>query len=290
MPELDELGARAAELGVRFAVVVGVIALAVVLSRLTAPVVRWVVARGGRPSRTQVFTALYRVVVVVFGSLAALTLAFPSVRVADVLGIFGILSVAAGFAFKDTFENLLAGVLLLLRDPFKSGDQVVLSELDGTVEGVTVRETLVRGHDGRLFHIPNAEVMRGVIAVETDAPLRRQAIVLRLPTDADLGRAREVLGTALAQTTGVEALPPPQVVLTDIVDGDIEVECRFWTGSRRSRSTGTRDAVLESIVRALAAADIQLPVDTIRLDRAGAQRDRSLSGRRADPGDAAAAR
>ncbi len=57
---------------------------------------------------------------VIIGSLAALTLALPSVRVADVLGIFGILSVAAGFAFKDTFENLLAGVLLLLRDPFKS--------------------------------------------------------------------------------------------------------------------------------------------------------------------------
>ncbi|HSP02716.1 MAG TPA: mechanosensitive ion channel family protein [Acidimicrobiales bacterium] len=279
MPELDELGARAAELGVRFAVVAGVVVVAVALSRLTAPVVRWLVSRRGRPSRTRVFTALYRVVVVVFGSLAALTLAFPSVRVADVLGIFGILSVAAGFAFKDTFENLLAGVLLLLRDPFKSGDQVVLSELDGTIEGVTVRETLVRGHDGRLFHIPNAEVMRGVIAVETDAPLRRQAIGLRLPADTDLSRAREVLGAALERTTGVEALPPPQVVLTDIVDGDVEIECRFWTGSRRSRATGTRDAALESVLGALREARIGLPVDSVRLDLDGMDGGRSEARR-----------
>lgn len=267
MPELEELGERAAELGLRFTIVAGVIVVTVVLSRLTAPGVRWFVARRGRPSRTHVFTALYRVVFVIVGSLAALTLAFPSVRVADVLGIFGILSVAAGFAFKDTFENLLAGVLLLLRDPFKSGDQVVLDELDGTIEGVTVRETLVRGHDGRLIHIPNAEVMRGVIVVETDAPLRRQSIVLRLPAEVDLGRARDVLGAALVDTTGVEALPPPQVVLTDIVDGDVQVECRFWTGSRRSRATGTRDEAIEALVRALTAAGLSLPVDTIRVER-----------------------
>jgi small-conductance mechanosensitive channel len=267
MPELDEIGARAAELGVRFVVVAGVVVAAIVVSRLTAPAIRWLVARRGRPSRTRVFTALYRVVVVIVGSLAALTLAFPSVRVADVLGIFGILSVAAGFAFKDTFENLLAGVLLLLRDPFKSGDQVVLDDLDGTVEGVTVRETLVRGHDGRLIHIPNAEVMRGVIVVETDAPLRRQTVTLRLPAEADLPRVRDVLGAALTETTGVEALPPPQVVLTDIVDGDVEVECRFWTGSRRSRATGTRDVAIEALVLALGAADISLPVDTIRVER-----------------------
>ena len=266
MSELEGLGERALELGARFAVVAAVIVGAVALSRLTSPLVRWVVARRGRPSRTRVFTTLYRVVVVVVGSLAALTLAFPSVRVADVLGIFGILSVAAGFAFKDTFENLLAGVLLLLRDPFKSGDQVVLGTVEGTVEGVTARETRVRSHDGRLCHVPNAEVMRGVITVDTDAPLRRQTITLRLPADTGLQQARAVLMHALVGTPGVEDPPPPQVLLTDIDAGDVILECRFWTGSRRSRATGTRDEAIESIVTALHRSEIDLPIDELRID------------------------
>ncbi|MFP5255161.1 MAG: mechanosensitive ion channel family protein [Acidimicrobiia bacterium] len=273
MSEIAGLGERATELGVRFAVAAAVILTAVALSRLTSPLIRRVVARRGRPSRTRVFTTLYRVVVVIVGSLAALTLAFPSVRVADVLGIFGILSVAAGFAFKDTFENLLAGVLLLLRDPFKSGDQVVLGEVEGTVEGVTARETLVRGYDGRLFHVPNAEVMRGVITVDTDAPLRRQTVVLRLSSEAGLPETRSVLTDALTGSAGVEDVPPPQVVLSDLDEGDVVVECRFWTSSRRSRATGTRDEVIESIVTALARSGIDLPVDEIRLQLPAAPDD-----------------
>lgn len=266
MSELEDLSQRAAELGVRLAVVVAVIVGSVAFGRLTSPLVRRFVARRGRPSRTRVFTTLYRVMVVIVGSLAALTLAFPSVRVADVLGIFGILSVAAGFAFKDTFENLLAGVLLLLRDPFQSGDQVVIGEVEGTVEGVTARETRIRGHDGRLFHVPNAEVMRGVIAVNTDAPLRRQTVVLRLPASTAFPQARAALAAALDGSPGVEDVPPPQVALTDIESGDVVVECRFWTSSRRSRATGARDEVVESIVVALARCGIDLPVDEVRLD------------------------
>lgn len=74
--------------------------------------------RRGRPSYTRVFSGLFRVRRHPRRKSVRLDVAFPSFRVADVLAIFGIVSVAAGFAFRDTFENLLAGVLLLLRDPF----------------------------------------------------------------------------------------------------------------------------------------------------------------------------
>jgi small-conductance mechanosensitive channel len=39
-------------------------------------------------------------------------------------------------------------MLLILRDPFKSGDQVAVGEFEGVVEGITVRETIVRAPDG----------------------------------------------------------------------------------------------------------------------------------------------
>ena len=177
--------------------------------------------RRRRPSYTRVFSALFRVAVssVLIGSLFSLTLAFPSVRVADVLAIFGIISVAAGFAFKDTFENLLAGVLLLLRDPFMSGDQVTIADRDGTVEGVTVRETLLRGHDGRRYFVPNAKVMTDVIEVETAGTKR-----------------------------------------------DVEVQCRFWTGSRRREATAARDHAISAAVAAVAEHDIALSVDEFRVD------------------------
>jgi small conductance mechanosensitive channel len=256
---------RASELGGRIMIAAAVTVGFVLLARLSAPLVRRVLDRRGRPSYTRVFAGLFRVVVVLVGVLASLTLAFPSVRVADVLAIFGIVSVAAGFAFKDTFENLLAGVLLMLRDPFKSGDQVTVAGTTGTVEGVTVRETLLRGHDGRRYFVPNAKVMTDVIDVETDRAAVRQTFVLAVDRTCDLQRIRTAIGEALADADGVLADPRPDAVVTDLVDGDPLLTCRFWAGSTRAASSAARDAAITAVLARLVADDVPTPAPEHRV-------------------------
>lgn len=240
MPDFGDIANRAAELTVRLMVATTVVVAFAVFARLALPLVRHILNRRGRPSYTRVFSGLFRSGVVLIGCLFSLTVAFPSVRVADVLAIFGIVSVAAGFAFKDTFENLLAGVLLLLRDPFKSGDEVAIADRSGTVEGVTVRETLIRGYDGRQYFIPNAKVMTGVIEVETDTTILRHSLSLRFGPTIDSSKVRLILKDALHGTEGVVRTPPSETYLTDVIDGEIEVQCRFGTGSTRSQSTAAR--------------------------------------------------
>jgi small-conductance mechanosensitive channel len=256
---------RASELGGRIAVVVVVTSAFVVVGRLLAPLVRRILDRRGRPSYTRVFAGLFRVVFDLVGFLASLTLAFPSVRVADVLAIFGILSVAAGFAFKDTFENLLAGVLIMLRDPFKTGDQVTVAGTTGTVEGVTVRETLLRGQDGRRYFVPNAKVMTDVIDVETDRVAVRQVFSLTVERTCALDRIRAAIVESLGAADGVLADPPPDAVVTDVVDGDPVVTCRFWAGSTRAESTAARDAAITAVLSRLVADGVPAPTPEHRV-------------------------
>lgn len=64
----------------------------------------------------------------VVGVLLAVTIVFPSVRPVDVLSGAGVLTIAAGFAF----QNMLAGVLLLFRQPFRGGDQIQVGDVTGT--------------------------------------------------------------------------------------------------------------------------------------------------------------
>ena len=52
----------------------------------------------------------------------AAAVAFPSVTPASMLTGLGLGSVAIGFAFRDIFENFLAGILILYREPFRLGD------------------------------------------------------------------------------------------------------------------------------------------------------------------------
>lgn len=254
---LEDVLARAGELAVRTAVAVLVAVVVLGVGLALRPLVRHALTRGGRPSRTRVFTALWTAVVVAVAVLLPATLAFPSVRVADVLASLGIVSVAVGFAFKDVLENLLAGVLLLLRDPFRAGDQIRVAGYEGTVEGVTVRETLLQTYDGQQVLIPNAQVYINPLEVRTHYPHTRNAFRLRLDADADPDAAVDALLTAL-QDVRTAGAPAPQVVVLGAESGALEVEARVWTGAARAeRTEGVSRAVVAALA-ALAAAGIPL--------------------------------
>ncbi|WHP61425.1 mechanosensitive ion channel [Arthrobacter sp. KFRI-F3372] len=190
---------------------------------LLRPFVQRRLQKQERPSRTRVFTALYSLSVAVFVVLVPITLVFPSVRVVDVLASLGVVSVAVGFAFKDVLENLLAGFLLLLRDPFKSGDQIKVAGYEGTVEGITVRETLLRTTDGERVLIPNAHVYTGALVVQTHYPTVRLTFRLLVDPHANPDLIRTTVTQALTPLNA-EGAPPPDVVLRGAREGALEIE------------------------------------------------------------------
>src|SRR5690242_13054378 len=77
--------------------------------------------------------------IILFGLLVIAAIVFPSVKPADVLATLGIGSVAIGFAFKDILQNWLSGLLILYRQPFCQGDQIVSGSFEGTVEAIEAR-------------------------------------------------------------------------------------------------------------------------------------------------------
>lgn len=75
------------------------------------------------------------------GSSIACVIAFPALRPGDIIGLLGLGSVAVSFAFQDIFKNFLAGILMLLHEPFQLGDQIVVEGFEGTVEEISMRST-----------------------------------------------------------------------------------------------------------------------------------------------------
>ncbi len=260
---LEGVLARLGELCARILLAAAVLAVCLAIGRLLRPLVRARLRRRGRPSYTRVFTALFGAVVAVVGFLVAMTAAFPSVQVADVLASLGIVSVAVGFAFKDVLENLLAGVLLLLRDPFQSGDQVSVAGHEGVVEGVTVRETLLRTFDGRRVLIPNATVYTNPIEVRTHFPLGRSRFSVLMATGSDLAQARDVARTAIAGVRGVATDPAPQVVAVEWTPSGILLECRFWSKSETTERTAAVDGAIEAVHAAFAEHGVRLAEEEV---------------------------
>mgnify|MGYP002661998993 FL=1 len=72
------------------------------------------------------------------GFLIAMMVAIPGFTPGQLVSALGIGSVAIGFAFKDIFQNLLSGILLLLNEPFKIGERIVNGSFEGTVETIEI--------------------------------------------------------------------------------------------------------------------------------------------------------
>lgn len=70
-----------------------------------------------------------------------MVIAIPGFTPSQLVSALGIGSVAIGFAFKDIFQNLLSGVLILLGEPFRIGDDIIVNGMEGTVEDIQIRAT-----------------------------------------------------------------------------------------------------------------------------------------------------
>ena len=84
----------------------------------------------------------------IFGFLIALSIVAPSSSASDLIKVLGIGGVAIGFAFQNILQNFLAGILLLLQEPFVIGDWINVTGLEGKVEDIQTRATIVSAADG----------------------------------------------------------------------------------------------------------------------------------------------
>jgi moderate conductance mechanosensitive channel len=85
-------------------------------------------------------------------------LAAVGVNLAPLLASAGVAGVAIGLAAQNIVKDVLNGILILIEDQFDVGDTVKLAGLAGTVEGMTLRKTMVRDADGTLYVIPNSQI------------------------------------------------------------------------------------------------------------------------------------
>lgn len=81
-----------------------------------------------------------------------------NVNVTPILASAGVVGIAVGFGAQSLIRDLFSGFLILLEDQFSVGDVVKVGEFSGTVEGVTLRATRIRGLDGSLTTIPNGSI------------------------------------------------------------------------------------------------------------------------------------
>lgn len=197
------------------------------------------------------------------GFLLAATIIIPSLKAGDLIAGLGVSSVAIGFAFKDILQNWLAGLLILLRQPFNVGDQISVNNFEGTVERIETRATIIKTYDGQNIVIPNSDIYTNSVLVRTAHEKRRSEYDIGIGYGDDLDSACEVILSTLKTVEGVCVEPPPEALPWDLAASWVTIRARWWTDSRRISVAHVHSDVIRAVKKALDAAKIDMPFETL---------------------------
>ncbi|QNE39711.1 mechanosensitive ion channel family protein [Hymenobacter sp. NBH84] len=214
-------------------------------------------------SLTLLLSRLAYVFMLIVGILVTFTVMIPSFTPTTLISALGVGGVAIGFAFKDIFQNFLAGILLLLTEPFKINDQIKYKDFEGTVETIQTRATTIKTYDGRRVVIPNAELFINSVTVNTAYEKRRLQYDVGIGYGDDIAKARQLMLEAMREVEGVLSDPAPEALVVDLADSTVNLRARWWINPpRRSDYMESMDGVLEAIKNKLVLNGIDLPFPT----------------------------
>ncbi len=238
--------------------------IVLILTPIISGVIRSIVSRLMKRARVRralitLATNLIAIASWIVGVAIAVVIIFPSVTPAQFIAGLGLTSVAIGFAFKDVFENFLAGVIILAREKMQIGDVIECEGVYGRIENIWIRETHVRRVDGELVIVPNAFLFQNPLRIQTDEPNIRQELVVGVDYDTDLPLARDTLMAALESCENVLREKERAVQCIAFGGSSIDFQMLWWCDSQPASQRAAFDEVAFAVKRELDKAGITIP-------------------------------
>jgi small-conductance mechanosensitive channel len=144
-------------------------------------------------------------------------------------GVFGL---AIGFGAQKLVQDVISGAFFLIDDAFRKGEYVLMGDLRGTVEKISVRSMQLRHHRGPLHTIPYGEI-QSITNHSRDYAIMK--FELRVPFEADVEKVRKLIkqvGVTLSEneeyaSVMLEPLKSQGVHRMD--DSSFVIRCKFTT-------------------------------------------------------------
>lgn len=174
----------------------------------------------------------------------------------------GVVGFTIGFALQDISKNLVAGLLILLQQPFDIGDAIKIEAFVGTVINVDLRATEIKTFDGKIVLIPNADVYTSPITNYSRETNRRLELILGVAYGSDLELVKQ---TALATVANIQTVlsdPAPEIAFDNFSGSTIDCTLYYWFNAKENSLAVVRDAVIVAINTAFEEKHIEMPFPT----------------------------
>jgi len=145
----------------------------------------------------RIFIKITLVVMAVLISLSAL-----GVNIGPLIAGAGVIGIAIGFGAQTLVRDIVSGFFYLIDDAFRIGEYVVIDQIRGTVEKISIRSFQLRHHNGPVHTIPYGEI-RTLTNWSRDWAIMK--LEIRVPFETDIEKVRKII-----KKIGIDMMEDPQ--------------------------------------------------------------------------------
>ncbi len=188
-----------------------------------------------------------------------------NVDVTALLAGLSIAGIALGFAARDTLENFISGVTILLDRPFKVGDRLEIEDTYGRVEEITLRSTRIRTLRDEIMVMPNSQMINQKLINHSMLGVIRVDVPFGIAYKEDPKEAREiVLDLIHEDDPRIDFSRKPTVVVTELNDSSVDMMLRFYLRNP-DLEVPVRFEFVEKIREALRDRNVEIPFPHLQL-------------------------
>lgn len=176
-----------------------------------------------------------------------------------ILGSTGLLGLVIGFAFRDIAENFLASILISLQHPFAKNDLIEVAGIEGYVQNVNTRSTLLMTLEGNYVQIPNATIYKEKITNFTANPKTRFEFVIGVGYDNVIEEAQSLALEVLQDHPAVVDDPESLILVHELTSSTVNLRVIFWIDILKYSRLKVRSSVIRLVMEAFEDAGISMP-------------------------------
>jgi small-conductance mechanosensitive channel len=198
---------------------------------------------------------LAQVGMVLIGAITALTVI--GVPWASLVAVLGVAGLAISLSLQDLLKNVVAGVYILMEQPFRIGDRISVKDVTGIVQAIELRTTILRTDELLQVVVPNNVVLNEIVTNRSASSVIRVTVRMLLRGTASADVVDQVK-EALSGVPDVAPTPAPIIDLEGISDGMSQMRIDFWVPA--GKKVAVTAAVIETLEARFQQADLKVAV------------------------------
>lgn len=188
------------------------------------------------------------------------------INIGPLLAGAGIVGIAIGFGAQGLIRDILSGLFIILEDQYAKGDWVQLGSIDGEVEYLGLRRTILRDFDGTHHTIPNGQI---TIAsnYSKDWACVNMDVSVGYGEDMDhvMAVINEVCEDMAAETEWKRAIIQVPRVLRIQKFGDSGIDIKVWGTTKPMMQWGAMGEIRRRVKRRFDEEGIEIPWPHLKL-------------------------